>query len=149
MSGTEWHVWKPYLNEFSGNLAVCCSDERFMAGTLEFLRVGLSFERCDLVAVAGGPAFIVQSEESLMERLKLHVSAHRIQRIALLTHADCAYYQSRHKASDAEAVKTRQCEDACRATERLQSAFAGVRVEAFYATVDQWGFVFTPLLHKE
>jgi len=67
--------WTAWRDEFSGNLAVFCSDERFVAATLEFLRRELNMERCDLMVVAGGPAFIAQDEPNLMERLKLLINA--------------------------------------------------------------------------
>ncbi|MGQ9461743.1 MAG: hypothetical protein ACUVTP_01665 [Candidatus Fervidibacter sp.] len=65
-----------------------CSDERFVAPTFEFLQRRLDMERCDLVVVAGGPAFIVREEVALIERLELLLKTHEIKCVALISHED-------------------------------------------------------------
>ncbi|MCS7192925.1 MAG: hypothetical protein NZ937_08090, partial [Armatimonadetes bacterium] len=76
--------WVTWSDEFSGNLAIFCSDERFAAATLEFLRRHLEIDRCDLMVVAGGPAFITQNETALMERLELLLKAHEIKQVIII-----------------------------------------------------------------
>ncbi len=143
----EWHEyrsWQLWEDRYSGNLAVFCSDERFAAATLEFLRRALNMERCDLMVIAGGPAFIAQNEPNLMERLRLLVNAHRVRRIALITHADCGYYKNRHRAV-AEAVWQKQLDDLQEAVQRLQHLLAGKEVRGFTAQLDKTDIVFAEM----
>ncbi len=137
----EFRSWTPWRDEFSGNLAVFCSDERFALATLEFLRRALDIERCDLMVVAGGPAFIAQNEPNLMERLNLLVNAHHIRRIVLVTHADCGYYKSRYGAEAAE----RQRRDALNALKQLRHQWGNMEVQCFWAAVSMGDIVFTEL----
>jgi len=127
-----WAAWK---DEFSGNLAVFCSDERFVAAKLEFLRRAMDMERCDLMVVAGGPAFIAQDEPNLMERLNLLAKAHHLRRITCITHADCGYYKHRYK----EEALQRQKDDLSVAVRRLREQLDGVEVRGFLALVEGRG----------
>jgi len=148
MAESEWHVWQPFRDDFSGNLAVFCSDERFAGGTLEFLRRGLNLERCDLLVLPGGPAFLAEKNPAFVARLKFLVQHHHIKRIVLVTHADCGHYKDRERDIEPEALKARQCDEARAAAEMLEKAFPGVTVEAILAGRDPWGFVFTKLNTK-
>jgi carbonic anhydrase len=132
-----WATWK---DEFSGNLAVFCSDERFVAATLEFLRRGLDMERCDLLVVAGGPAFIPQSEPSLIERFELLIKAHKIERVALIAHDDCGYYKHRYPQLAPEKLRQQQHKDLLAALSALRQK--GIKAQAFFAFVDGGDVVF-------
>ncbi|MEJ7613358.1 MAG: carbonic anhydrase [Candidatus Fervidibacter sacchari] len=132
-----WATWK---DEFSGNLAVFCSDERFVAATLEFLRRGLDMERCDLLVVAGGPAFIPQSEVPLLERLDLLIKAHKIERVVLIAHDDCGYYKHRYPKLVPERLRQQQREDLLAALSALRQK--GIKAQAFFAFVDSGEVVF-------
>jgi len=132
-----WATWK---DEFSGNLAVFCSDERFVAATLEFLRRGLDMERCDLLVVAGGPAFIPQSEVPLLERLDLLIKAHKIERVVLIAHDDCGYYKHRYPKLAPERLRQQQREDLLAALSALRQK--GIKAQAFFAFVDSGEVVF-------
>jgi carbonic anhydrase len=145
MLRTETHIWKPFADEFSGNLAIFCSDERFVPATLDFLGSSQRLERCDLFVIPGGPAFIVEEDQTSLARLELLVSGHKIRRIILIAHADCRYYQLHRSIQDPDAARDCQSEEVRQAAETLRSDFPAVSVEAYYAGVDQWGFVFTPL----
>jgi hypothetical protein len=148
MAESEWHVWLPYRDEPCGNLAVFCSAERFVAATLEFLRRSLSLERCDLLVLPGGPAFIAEKNAPFVARLKFLVTEHALKRIVLVTHENCAYYRDREHDLAPEALKARQCDEARAAAEMLEKAFPGVTVDAILAGRDAWGFVFTKLNTK-
>ena len=145
MAQNEWHVWQPFRDEFSGNLAVFCSDERYVGATSEFLKQGLNLERCDLLVLPGGPAFIAENNAGLLARVQFLVHHHHIQRIVLVTHADCGHYKERERKLDPEALRTRQCDEARAAARHLEAACPFVRVEAILAARDAWGFVFTRL----
>ena len=136
----QFRSWAPWKDEFSGNLAVFCSDERFVAATLEFLRRGLDMERCDLLVVAGGPAFIPQSELSLIECLNLLIEAHKIKRVVLIAHDDCGYYKHRYSKLAPEKLRQQQHKDLLAAVSALRQK--GIKVHAFFAFVDSSEVVF-------
>jgi carbonic anhydrase len=80
-------------NNFSGNLAVFCSDERFIESNLAFLRNSLKIKQSDLFSIPGGVAFIAKNESNLLDRLGILVEAHSITQIILISHSDCGYYK--------------------------------------------------------
>lgn len=135
-----YRSWVPWRDEFSGNLAVFCSDERFVAPTFEFLQRRLDMERCDLVVVAGGPAFIVQEEVALNERLELLLKAHGIKRVALISHEDCGYYKHRYQKLTRDELKEKQLDDLRNAVSMLRQR--GLQVRAFFASVENGEVVF-------
>ncbi|ACX51327.1 hypothetical protein Adeg_0155 [Ammonifex degensii KC4] len=140
MQPERFRSWTLWQDEFSGNLAIFCSDERFVAATLEFLRRGVDMDRCDLVAVAGGPAFVAQEEVALTERLNLLLRAHRIHRIAIIAHDDCGYYKHRYPDASPDELRKRQREDLQAAANRLRQR--GIQVRAFFAFVENGEVVF-------
>ncbi len=132
-----WVTWK---DEFSGKLAIFCSDERFVMATLEFLRRHLDIDRCDLMVVAGGPVFIPQNETALMERLDLLLKSHKIKEVILIAHDDCGYYKHRHKGHSPQMLKEKQREDLMAALKAFQAR--GIQAKAFFAFVDSGDVVF-------
>ena len=130
-------TWK---DEFSGKLAIFCSDERFAAATLEFLRRHLDFERCDLVVVAGGPAFIPQNETPLTERLDLLLKAHKVTQVAIIAHDDCGYYKHRHKGLSPQMLREKQRDDLLTALRAIRAK--EIEAQAFFAFVDSGELVF-------
>ncbi len=132
-----WALWK---DEFTGNLAIFCSDERFVNATLEFLRRHLGIDRCDLMVVAGGPAFIPKNETALMERLDLLLKAHEVKQVILIAHDDCGYYKHLHKGLPSQTLKEKQREDLLAAMTKVQAK--GIQAKAFFAFVDSGEVVF-------
>jgi len=121
-------------------LAVFCSDERFVSASLEFLRQILKTDRFDLIALPGAPAFIAQSERSLIERLKLLLGAQRIKRVVLIAHEDCGYYKNQYPGLPFDEIRQKQLDDLSKATEFLKDA--GVDFCAFFAFVERNEIVF-------
>ncbi len=140
MQGEQFRSWSVWKDEFSGNLTVFCSDERFVNATLEFLRRHLDIERCDLFVVAGGPAFIVQNEPSLIDRLELLIKAHKIKNIVLIAHDDCGYYKHRYQKLSNDELKRKQIDDLKTAMASLRQKGANVR--CFFAFVEKGEVVF-------
>lgn len=130
-------AWK---DEFSGNLAIFCSDERFVKATLEFLDEFLKFERCDLFVVAGSVAFIAQNESPLMERLELLIKAHKIKNVVLITHENCGYYKNKYSELSTEKIKKKQLEDLIFSASKLREM--GQNVLAFSVSVKDGKIVF-------
>ncbi|MCS7193205.1 MAG: hypothetical protein NZ937_09535 [Armatimonadetes bacterium] len=132
--------WVAWRDEFSGNLAIFCSDERFAAATLEFLRRHLEIDRCDLMVVAGGPAFIPQNETALIERLELLLKAHEIKQVIIIAHDDCGYYKHHHKRLSPQMLKEKQRDDLLTALKAFQAKV--IRARAFFAFVENGEVIF-------
>jgi len=97
-------------------------------------------ERCDLFVVAGGPAFIPQSELPLIERLNLLIEAHKIKRVVLIAHDDCRYYKHRYPKLAPEKLRQQQHNDLLAAVSALKQK--GIKVQAFFAFIDSSEVVF-------
>lgn len=143
MPGMEWVVEQPFREGFSGNLAVFCSDERFVSATLEFLRYGLNIERCDLLVLPGGPAFIAEKNTAFVARVKFLLEHHNLKRILLITHEDCGHYKAREKGRAAHALHQQQDDEVRAAARLLAQECPGVRIEAFMVKREAAGFVFS------
>ncbi len=147
MRAERFRSWATWKDEFSGKLAIFCSDERFVMATLEFLRRHLDIDRCDLMVVAGGPAFIPQSETALMERLDLLLKAHEIKQVILIAHDDCGYYKHRHRSLPPQMLKEKQQEDLLAALKVFQAK--GIQAKAFFAFVESGDIVFEEVRGQE
>ncbi len=130
----------PWKNEFSGKLAIFCSDERFVPATLEFLRQHLDIGQCDFIVVPGGATFITQGEGALTERLELLVKAHQLKWVIMIAHDDCGYYKNYHKGLEIEMLRQKQRDDLLQAMRVLQEK--GLRSQAFFAYVESGAVTF-------
>ncbi|MCS7279324.1 MAG: hypothetical protein NZ530_04620 [Thermodesulfobacteriaceae bacterium] len=126
---------RPFINRFSGNLVIFCSDERFVQATLDFLKKDLGVETSDLVVIAGGPAFIPKQESSLIERLNLLIYAHQIKKVILISHENCGYYKHHHPNLSSETLEKLQIEDLKKSLIFLKER--GLKGQAFLAYVEK------------
>lgn len=126
---------RPFINRFSGNLAIFCSDERFIQATLDFLKKDLGVETSDLMVIAGGPAFILKQESSLIERLNLLIYAHQIKRVIIISHENCGYYKHHYPNLNSETLKKLQIEDLKKSLIFLKER--GLKAQAFLAYVEK------------
>jgi len=133
---------KKFSDNFSGNLVIFCSDERFIKATLEFLHRCLRVKNYDLMAVPGGPVFIINKEKCLVDRLKLLVDKHNISNIIIFSHSDCGYYKQCHKDLNSNLLSKRQIEDIRKIKLQLEKLFPDVMVKSFYVIVNKRKFLF-------
>jgi len=131
-----------YDARFSGKLAVFCSDERFLGAVFEYLEKRLGIKRCDMMVVPGGPAFIVNGEKNLLDRMKLLVKNHSISEILLFSHFSCAYYENRYGNSESKKLFKRQLNDIKKCRRLLNKCFPGSAVRAFYIDINGDSIVF-------
>ncbi len=81
--------------------AIYCSDGRVGAHFDDFLHNGLKLPRYDRVALPGGPACLAGhteahvAEQGVVDELKFLVDAHELERVVLIAHQNCAFYESR------------------------------------------------------
>ncbi len=126
---------RKFVNVFSGNLAIFCSDERFVEATIDFLKEDLEIKTCDLVVVAGGPVFIAQKESSLIERLELLINFHQIKKIILISHENCGYYKHFYPELSSQNLEKFQVEDLRKSLNFLKEK--GIEGYAFFAYTEK------------
>ncbi len=125
-----------FTEDLSRNLAVFCSDERFVDASLLFLKNILKLKKFDLIVTAGGPAFITADVPVLMENLSLVKEAHNISKIVLISHEDCKYYVKKYaNVSGSEILKCQQ-KDLQDAKQKVLKLYPGLKVEIFFARID-------------
>lgn len=125
---------RKFNDTFSGNLAIFCSDERFVKATFEFLEEDLQVKTCDLLVIAGGPIFITQGEQNLIERLELLLNSHNIKTVLLISHENCGYYKHLYPNLSPLELKNLQFEDLKKALKFLKEK--NIEGKAFFAYVE-------------
>ncbi len=91
----------PFQPERIQAAAVYCSDGRYGAQFDELLHVALGLPRYDRLSVPGGAACLARhfklyrEEEGVLEQLRFLITAHALQRVVLIAHADCGFYVDR------------------------------------------------------
>ncbi|MHB8971655.1 MAG: carbonic anhydrase [Pirellulaceae bacterium] len=126
--------------------AVYCSDGRFGDQCDELLHLGLQLPRYDRLALPGGPACLASTfpvyheEQAVIQHLRFFVKVHRLERVILIAHQDCAFYTEGLHISP-EQLEAQQREDLRRSGKRIVSLFEHVAVEAYFARKRSDGFV--------
>jgi len=121
-----------------GAAAVTCSDGRFGDQVDELLHVGLALPRYDRVALPGGPACLAgrfmtyQEADALIQELRFLFSVHRLERLILIAHQDCAFYTHRLHISPSQ-LEREQHDDLRKARDRAASLFDGRTIEGYFA----------------
>lgn len=118
--------------------AVYCSDGRYGEQFDEFLQHGLALPRYDRLAVPGGAACLARhfklyrEEEGVLAQLRFLIEVHRVERVVLIAHEDCAFYLQRLQVSPLQ-LESQQRGDMRKAVERVLSLGRSLRVDAFFA----------------
>ena len=121
-----------------GAAAVYCSDGRFGDQFDDLLHNGLQLPRYDRLALPGGAACLAshfaayQEEEAAIKQLRFLIEVHRLERVVLIAHQDCAFYTHHLQISPLQ-LETQQREDMQKAAGRVRSLFDRLVVEAYFA----------------
>jgi carbonic anhydrase len=115
---------------FSKNLAIFCSDERFTKASINFLKTKLKIKVCDLFVVPGGVAFLINRERNLIHRLSLLTKLHNIKQIVIISHSDCGYYKTQF--CNINYVEQKQINDLKQSVKILKKMFCNVSVKTFF-----------------
>lgn len=141
MTGPEpWCSTLPFTPSRIGACAIYCSDGRFNEQFDQFLHEQCKLPRYDRLVVPGGAAALAgrfasyREEDALEELLRLLIEAHALERVVLIAHAGCGYYQRRMRVA-AQDLLARQVEDLGRAGARIQRLAPHLCVEGFMASV--------------
>ena len=125
-------------------LVVHCGDYRFQGAFYEFLNRALKLnENYDLMVIPGGPLsftlfeYLPKFSWASWKWFRFFVERHRIRRLILIQHQDCAWYQTMplHLHASSE-LRQRQEQDLGRMTKMLKRDFPDLTVELYYAGWD-------------
>jgi hypothetical protein len=140
---TPWSAERPHT------LVVCCSDGRWHAQMMEFVRDEVS-ARADLYAVPGGPAVLdpwnstFDEARAFEEGMRLFEKHHDLQSVWLIAHEGCAFYREKHPHFEPEALRLKQVEDLERARNKLRERHARLDVRLIFASRKEDAVVFEP-----
>lgn len=138
----------PFAEQESAVLVICCSSNVFLPYTQEFLakQLGLGPGSYDLLAVPGGPQFLLLTEYLPKfawvghRWVKFLVERHRLKKVIVISHEDCAWYsderfvpQFLQKLGVGRSLKERQREDLREIVHALGNLGLPISVEAYYA----------------
>ncbi len=120
--------------------AIYCSDGRYGDQFDEFLHECLGLPCYDRVALPGGAGAIaghiesMRSEDALISEMEFLIRSHDLERIVLIAHEGCGYYQKRLLLPP-RAVPQAQERDMCRAAAVLGKIKPSLEISAHLATV--------------
>jgi hypothetical protein len=120
---------------------ITCSDFRFKSAERAFLEASELADDYDLIARPGAARSLVAPRSAVVghtmeEEVRLLWSLHRFTRILLLNHVSCRAYDDIATSENEREVHAGHLR---RAASVLDGRFAGVRVEAYLADVDDGG----------
>jgi len=137
-----------FVERESAVLVIACSSNAFLPYTQEFLeqQLGLGPGEYDLLAVPGGPQFLLLTEYLpkfawVGQRwVKFLVERHSLKRVIAIAHEDCAWYsearfvpQFLQKFGVGRSLKERQREDLREIVQALRALGLPITIEAYYA----------------
>lgn len=123
-------------------VVVHCSDPRYQPHFQEFLRIGLGLEHYALIAVPGGAQWLTLADYlpkfswTGWRFLKFVHQVAKADRVILIAHDTCLWYQDLRFAGISGNVKDRQMSDLRRARNSLVERFGQLQVECYYATFE-------------
>ena len=137
----------PYQPQRVEAAAVYCSDGRIGEQIDDLLHHALELPRYDRLAIPGGPACLAgyfaayRDRETVVGQLEFLINVHRLQRVVLIAHEDCAFYTERLDASPLGLDK-RQREDLAKAVERVRQIGPQLVVDAYFARPEDDQIIF-------
>ncbi len=130
--------------------AIYCSDGRFGEHLDDFLHNALKLPRYDRLTIPGGVACLgghflaFRESDALLAHLRFLIAVHRLRRVVLIAHAECAYYTECLHVPEARLLQ-QQMEDVGQAITRVQSLSREVEVDAYLASRHEEGVHFSVL----
>lgn len=126
-------------------LAVSCSDGRLAGPVDDFIRGDLGIERCDRIALPGGPGSLIERDgidgpRGVLGELAFLVEAHELDRVILIAHAGCAAYEVRLGAAGERGVEI-QLDEMQDVAGAIVGA-TGAAIEGYLARPGPSGFTF-------
>ena len=135
----------------TGVLVVHCSDPRYQPHFQEFLRQCLGLDHYALIAVPGGAQFLTLVDYlpkfswAGWRWLKFMADVVAVQRIILIAHDDCRWYQDMRFGLHSTNLGERQAADLRRVRAACQERFKNVQVDLYHARPEDGRVVFSSL----
>lgn len=132
-------------------LVIHCSAARFQQYFEEFLTGGLGLNRYSVIAVPGGVQvmtlvdYLPKFAWAGWRWTKFLVDADHAPRVILIGHEECRWYKDMRFWESNRPVRERILADLERARAALRERFPAVRVDLYYARLDQGRVVFDSL----
>ena len=120
--------------------AVYCSDGRFGEQCDDLLHNGLHLPRYDRLAVPGGAACLAghfaayREGETVITQLRFLVEVHRLERVILIAHENCAFYGERLSVRPLQ-LEWQQKEDMKAAIRRVRSLSERLAISVYFARI--------------
>lgn len=119
-------------------LIICCKDYRYIQPTQGFVKRRLGIRWYDLKATAGGVRAMLDSPRTvrrwILRDIDLVYRLHKVRRVILVHHEDCAAYGGSAKLGNLERQKRFHRVQLRRATRVLRRQFRGLTVRGFLAS---------------
>ncbi len=150
MCNTPDQGYRSPLEYVSGGVhaaAVYCADGRFGNQFDDFLQQGLGLPRYDRIVLPGGPGCLAGHTEARFDAegvlgdLKFLADAHKLERIVLIQHEGCAYYEHQ-LGTEPERTFALQRADLARVAYQIRRVTTNMQIEGFFARVDGENVVF-------
>ncbi|MGO8750143.1 MAG: carbonic anhydrase [Thermoguttaceae bacterium] len=145
-----YHCKLPFEASRTQAAAIYCSDGRFGEHMDDFLHNALKLPRYDRLTIPGGVACLgghfrsFREEDALLAHLRFLIAVHRLRRVVLIAHEECAFYTEGLHLPAARALQ-QQLEDVGQAMTRIQSLSREVEVDAYLASRHEEGVHFRTL----
>ncbi len=129
-----------------GALALYCSDGRFTEAVEELLH-SLGHPRLDTLTLPGGPGLFniwtagMTDSTSIATAANFLVEGHKLRRVILIAHQGCGYYRHHFGGRPATEIEKLQQDDLRLAAHAIEGMRSGLRIDAYYARVDDDGRV--------
>ena len=145
-----WRSTIPFDTRRIGAVAIYCSDGRYNEQFDQFLHERIGLPRYDRLTIPGGAACLAghfitwKLEEALAEQLDFLATSHGLTNVVLIAHQSCGFYLKRLGVSEAE-VRGKQEADLAKAAAKIRSISSHLKVEAYFAGLDDKSVVITPV----
>jgi hypothetical protein len=151
-----------FVENASTTLVLTCSSNAFYPYVREFLEKSLQLPEgtYDYFSVPGGPQFLMLTEYlpkfawAGQRWVKFLVEKHRLKKLILITHEDCAWYNDERMipsflqkfgiggaSARASTLKERQIEDLKEMAQSMHSLVAPIHIDAYYAEKESDGVI--------
>ena len=130
---------RPLPQDEPGILAIHCSDPRYQTHFQDFLRHELNLPRYALIAVPGGAQFLTLLDYlpkfswAGWRWMKFMVNLTRPERVILLAHDDCRWYVETGFVRHPEGLRAQVVNDLRKVRASFLQRFGGLRVELYFA----------------
>ena len=152
----------PFVERESSTLVIACGSNVYLPYVRDFLagHLKLAEGTYDFLSVPGGPQFLMLTEYlpkfawAGQRWVKFLVSKHRLKRVVLITHQDCAWYEDERMlplllnrvvgssvGSGSVSAPEHRIDDLAGMARSVESLLPGIAVEAYFAQRETDGAV--------